>query len=347
MLRCAALFALLLAAGCHSPRPPRSVPAPGDVAPRPVVIPRRSRPPAPFTRADYRPYDRPLAWRASGELVIGHMDIYSHYDVVSGACDGTGFYTLRPGARAARRLLVTDPACDALYWTPALSEDASWAVFTAMGRRPDWRDRLARLDLATGRVDTLATECSGELGGPALSRDGTRIATVGRCDPGETGGSFLYEIRADGTGIRRVSTVPARSPSWSPDGQRIVAEQEPHVVVIGREGEGRHVLARGEDPAWSPDGDWIAFLALDSIDVFPAAIHLVRPDGSGKRRVFRNEVRTTRRELARPDGQPDAPLVWSPDSRWIAFSRSFDRGTSVWRVEVETGRVEQLTQPDR
>jgi Tol biopolymer transport system component len=40
-------------------------------------------------------------------------------------------------------------------------------------------------------------------------------------------------------------------------------------------------------------------------------------------------------------------LVWSPDSRWIAFSRRFDRGASVWRVEVETGRVKQVTRAAR
>jgi Tol biopolymer transport system component len=48
-----------------------------------------------------------------------------------------------------------------------------------------------------------------------------------------------------------------------------------------------------------------------------------------------------------PEGEPYGPLVWSPDGRWVAFSRAYDRGTSVWRVNVHTGEVLQVTREAR
>ena len=44
---------------------------------------------------------------------------------------------------------------------------------------------------------------------------------------------------------------------------------------------------------------------------------------------------------------PWTTLLWSPDSRWLAFSRMFGAGTSIWRVDVESGIVQQVTRPDR
>ncbi|MFC7049506.1 Atxe2 family lasso peptide isopeptidase [Emcibacter nanhaiensis] len=49
-----------------------------------------------------------------------------------------------------------------------------------------------------------------------------------------------------------------------------------------------------------------------------------------------------------PDGMKvgefvGTPAAWSPDSRWIAFTRKMDDAVQIWRVDREGGKVVQLT----
>lgn len=90
------------------------------------------------------------------------------------------------------------------------------------------------------------------------------------------------------------------------------------------EGEGEKVrrLTEGEwidtMPSWSPDGELIAFSSNRHDPANPAvfSIYLVRPDGSGLRRVY----------VAGPEGSAEADkerinhVCFSPDSRWLLFT---------------------------
>ncbi|TVU37651.1 hypothetical protein EJB05_10977, partial [Eragrostis curvula] len=74
-------------------------------------------------------------------------------------------------------------------------------------------------------------------------------------------------------------------------------------------------------PNWSPDGELIAFSSNRHDPANPAvfSIYLVRPDGSGLRRVH----------VAGPEGSPEADkerinhVCFSPDSRWLLFTANF------------------------
>jgi WD40-like Beta Propeller Repeat len=342
-LRRAALLTLLLAA--PSSRAAAQAPAPLPAPPAKEVASdtsvRMSQSFSIFGEGDYDPEDLPLAWTREGGLVIAHMERYSSGDLVDLGCARSGFYTVPAIGGAARPLTPSGSACHTAHGGAA-SPDGTWAIFPTPGPGPV---RLVRMDFATARMDTLPTQCEW-LQFPAVSPDGRRIAVIGDCD----GASALLALRADGSALQRV--MPGRldgaAPTWSPDGLRIAATQRGRIVVAGVNGERRRVLTRGTDPAWSPDGEWIALLR-NGAGVDPHEIHVVHPDGSAARRVFRNEVRSTfERGFGEHDeGEVVGSLVWSPDSRWIAFARRFDAGTSVWRVEVATGRVEQLTLPDR
>ncbi|TKW36106.1 hypothetical protein SEVIR_2G418600v4 [Setaria viridis] len=71
-------------------------------------------------------------------------------------------------------------------------------------------------------------------------------------------------------------------------------------------------------PSWSPDGSLIAFSSNRHDPANPAvfSIYLVRPDGSGLRRVY----------VAGPEGSAEADkerinhVCFSPDSRWLLFT---------------------------
>jgi dipeptidyl aminopeptidase/acylaminoacyl peptidase len=167
---------------------------------------------------------------------------------------------------------------------------------------------------------------------------------VGGVRPGDPN-MQIYVMAADGSHARAVTFVAGfkRSPSWSPDGHRIVYSAQRHEqptggagvaaldkascelrvvdVITGRE---RPVFDRGVDlslllgptfakvravcatyPRWSPDGEWIAFqLTTEHNQYHRAPVFLVRPDGSDLHQVLSTSERG---------------VAWTPDGR-IAYA---------------------------
>ncbi len=134
----------------------------------------------------------------------------------------------------------------------------------------------------------------------------------------------------------RAASAQADLPSaWSPDGRRLAFARTsggqlrpqgyryPHedIFVINADGSGLHQLTHtgdASDPVWSPDGRQIAFSrARPYISVarkregISAGIWTVRSDGSDARQL-----------TPTVEGQDDQPGSFSPNGRWLAFTRS-------------------------
>ena len=114
----------------------------------------------------------------------------------------------------------------------------------------------------------------------------------------------LYTVRPDGSGLKRLTrNGRAGSPSWAPDGRRIVySEFGRGLYTVGADGTHRRRLRAGDDssPVWSPDGKRIAF-------VNGPRIWVMRSDGAGARIV--HVVRGT------GSRSPVGRLSWSPATR--------------------------------
>ncbi|MCG6927260.1 MAG: PDZ domain-containing protein, partial [Acidobacteria bacterium] len=164
-----------------------------------------------------------------------------------------------------------------------------------------------------------------------------------------TGRRALFEARGeiftvpaqkgDPRNLTRSSGAADRAPVWSPDGAEIAwfsdSGQGYELLVGSQDGlEEPRRLSIGEskmawEPAWSPDGSQIAFFDDD------VRLRLVDLESGAIRTLDVGGVNVERGRMG---------LVWSPDSRWLAYAKT--HSNSLRRVMVwsrDTGSVTALT----
>jgi TolB protein len=164
---------------------------------------------------------------------------------------------------------------------------------------------------------------------PSLSPDGRRVAYVAA--PYVPPGDDLYSIRPDGSGLQSVTRngVGADQPVWSPDRSRIAFARiiglSGEVLVIGADGSGAHVVAKGFHPAWTPDGQRLSYER-------DGDIYTVSADGGPEQLLI---------------GGPtaDSDPAWSRDGTRIAFTRrpSKDTPGDIWTAPADGSGAVQLT----
>lgn len=101
------------------------------------------------------------------------------------------------------------------------------------------------------------------------------------------------------------------SQCWSPDDKQFVytvndAQAVQTVRLYDVAENNSRTLASGGNATWSPDGKWIAYLDCGT-DLHDCTYYAIRPDGTGKRTLFRTTTPAT------------SALWWSPDSKIGAY----------------------------
>ena len=181
---------------------------------------------------------------------------------------------------------------------------------------------------------------SPDMGAP-WSPDGRMLAFSAKRD----GNWDLYVINIDGSGLRNLTrnTASDGGPSWLPDGRILFSSDRDgnhDFYVMNAEGGGLRNLSRDwgqsfpRGQAWaffSPSGEKVAFVNFLQKNV---PLYVMNVDGSGRRKLV--------------DGvQYDAPPVWSPDGRRIAFEKhlgSWERGSrEIFVVNTDGGGLQRLT----
>jgi Tol biopolymer transport system component len=172
------------------------------------------------------------------------------------------------------------------------------------------------------------------VGAPALSRDGTRIAFVRRGD--------VYVMGVTGTKVRRLTfsgSSTEGAPAWSPDGGWMAYSSyrsgRSAIWKMRADGGRKTLLAAGRTldvPSWSPDGMRIAYAGVSG------QIWVMNADGSAKHGLTRT---------ASGKGVDWAPS-WSPDGRRIAYESDVGTGprdltNEIWVIGADGSHPVRLT----
>jgi len=210
--------------------------------------------------------------------------------------------------------------------------------------------RIHTMDVATGESEALDVEAVGDFPwAEARWEDVSSRATSASLSA--TGQRALFEARGE------IFTVPVEhgdarnlsvstdahdhSPVWSPDGQQVAWFRDPgdgyRLVIKDQEGMGEErTIPLGEsklgwEPAWSPDGSRLAFVDDDvRVRVMDVESGRITTADVGGINIERGQM----------------GLVWSPDSKWLAYGKTFPNGfRRVVAWNVDTGEASPLTDP--
>ena len=224
---------------------------------------------------------------------------------------------------------------------PRISPDGEWVVYVRTGFDVMEDGTVSNLWLVpwSGGEGRPLTTGSQRDGSPRWSPDGGRLAYVSN----EEDGSQVWLRWMDGSGAVAKLTSLTESPgglAWSPDGRWLA-----FTMFVPGEGAALDVdmPRRPEGADWGP-----AWTYIDALDY--------RSDGNpgfiraGHRQLFvlPAEGGTPRQVTSGPydHGAPS----WTPDGRGLVFSANrhddrerMPRNTELWRVDVATGALTQLT----
>ena len=204
------------------------------------------------------------------------------------------------------------------------------------------------LDPATGTTTRLSITIPGDF--PWADAHWQDVSkSIASASLGPTGARALFEARGeiftvpvengDARNITASSGVADRQPVWSPDGKQVAwfadAGDGYKLLIGAQDGRGTpRTLSIGDskmawETTWSPDGSRIAFV-------------------DNKLRIRVLEVATGKGLTADVGGsnidRGSMDLVWSPDSKWLAYAKTFPNNFHrIVAWSVETGKAQPLT----
>lgn len=255
-------------------------------------------------------------------------------------------WAANPDLSGAVQITSGDTNSGFAQWSP----DGSRLAFHSERTDPAIDDDDPIADVFTMRADgsdvRKVTDSVGYNQTPTWSPDGTLIAFTRflASAPQEQG---VFVIRPDGTGLRRVTRIPAGAsfhdaPRFSPDGTKLVfteirggtvqknrfegrlVGERSALFVVNLDGSGLQRVspwgARTGDADWSPDGGKLVFETVFEHAGNGPSIMVVNADGSNPKALTRDNGLTGAGSSQAFRFEASGDPVWSPDGTLIMFT---------------------------
>lgn len=322
----AAILSGLVLAACAAPSPPTPT--------RPAAVTPNIPPPVPATQVDPAAEEavrtfataiamptQPPATRSITAPIDGRLLLATTRTGPRARSDFPLDYRLASISRAGFESMAVEG--DQLGLTNAAASPDGRTVYVVVGGR-----RI--LALENGRARDAVPQLPGiSVDRPAGYLSATPLGSGALLVQQSGGGGLASFDLASGASRKLPGT--GLDPSVAPDGQRLalgyVTDQPYYSIYVTdlsftnpRKLTGDRVLEMAA--AWSPDGQWIAYAANAGFEDQPSPtqaweLRVIRPDGSDPRTL-----------LPRANGVTISRLAWSPDSRFVAFTRSQQNGST-------------------
>jgi ABC-type nickel/cobalt efflux system permease component RcnA len=200
------------------------------------------------------------------------------------------------------------------------------------------------VDLASGRTEPVFQDKAFPALAPAFSQDGRWLCYISPSTNTIQG----YNLLNGATFSIPVSNQSFAEVLWSPSSDSVLYFDPVDALSNGADHLKRYLLSSGQITdlggakdqadylaAWSPDGEWIAIVRDAPAATGSTAeeeIWLVRPDGSQGHALV-------------ADQGFYSDLAWSPDGRYLVYTRTSIQGigqSEIWLADIRSGQVKKL-----
>jgi len=163
------------------------------------------------------------------------------------------------------------------------------------------------------------------------------------------GQSRPYVMDRDGKNKKPQEAGPGHiyGVSPSPDGKRIAYHRDYRLYLADADGSNAEPVKDKNRfhfiPLWSPTGEWLAYLSGEHYNCHP---HLVRPDGTGLRKLgdrggYRGVIQALDKGGTDLSSHSDTH-TWSRDGKWLYYTAKVGKAVELMRASP-SGKIEQLT----